>query len=98
MNEISENTEKSVEYPNLKPWEPGQSGNPGGRPKNPLKEYTRQKFAKMTDEEKEKFLKKISPETQWKMVEGNPPQDLNVGGQEENPVRIIEIKTDDNSV
>ena len=33
-NKTTENTEKnSDDYPNLKPFEPGQSGNPKGRPK-----------------------------------------------------------------
>lgn len=53
-------------------FKPGQSGNPGGRPKNTLKDYVRHKFMAMTDEEKEAFLKKVSPDIIWKMGEGNP--------------------------
>jgi len=57
-------------------FKPGQSGNPGGRPKDTLKDYLRHKFTSMTPEEKEKFLKKISPETQFKMAEGNPESQI----------------------
>lgn len=53
-------------------FKPGQSGNPGGRPKNTLKDYVRQKFIHMSDEEKEQFLKGVSPDIMWKMGEGNP--------------------------
>lgn len=69
---MAENSTKTAEH--LKPhqFKPGQSGNPGGRPKNPLKDYQRAKFANMTDEEKDAFLEKIPPEIRWKMAEGNP--------------------------
>jgi hypothetical protein len=54
----------------------GQSGNPKGRPKDTLKAFVRNEFREMSDEEKRKFLKKISPETQWKMGEGNPESEV----------------------
>ena len=62
---------------------PGQSGNPGGRPKNTLKEYQAEKFRQMSDEEKEEFLMEISKDTRWKMAEGNPATntDITSGGQ-----------------
>lgn len=58
----------------------GVSGNPGGRPKNTLKDYLARKFSEMTDEQKEAWLieHKVSPEIQWKMAEGNPKQDTDV--------------------
>lgn len=61
-------------------FKPGKDwrGNAGGRPKTPLKDYTREKFMNMSNEEKEEFLKKISPETLWKMAEGNPHQSEDV--------------------
>lgn len=53
---------------------PGQvSLNPEGRPKGQsLKEYARDKFARLTPKEKEAFLKSIGAYEQWKMAEGNP--------------------------
>jgi len=52
----------------------GESGNPGGRVKDTLKEYARKYFIKMTDDEKLAFIKKISPDKVWSMAEGNPHQ------------------------
>jgi len=37
-----------------------------------LKAYDREKFRAMSIEEKDEFLKTISPETRYKMAEGNP--------------------------
>lgn len=54
----------------------GVSGNPGGRPKNSLKKWMRLKLMEMTEEERTEFLKGVSAETQWKMAEGNPQQEL----------------------
>lgn len=83
--EVSDNTEKKNgvsenSLKNLRPWKPGQSGNPGGRPKGTLKDYVSRKFREMSDQEKEDWLKqnKISPEILWKMAEGNPKQDTEV--------------------
>jgi len=59
----------------------GVSGNPSGRPKGTLKDYVRQKFMAMTEEEKEEFLSKISPDTIWKMGEGMPKQDTEHSGE-----------------
>lgn len=70
-------------------WKKGQSGNPGGRPKGKgLKEYDREKFAAMSDEDKEAFLEKIPPELRYRMAEGNPHQtsDSKVDG-----VLVVEI-------
>jgi len=54
---------------------PGNNANPQGRPVGQsLKEYDREKFAKMTPEEKEEFLKTISAEMRYRMAEGNPHQ------------------------
>lgn len=56
----------------------GFSGNISGRPKGTMKDYLRRKFCDMTDEEKEEFLQKVSPEMQIKLAEGNPKQDNSV--------------------
>jgi len=60
----------------------GRSGNPNGRPPGKsLKEYDRERFSKMTDEEKEAFLKTISSEMRYRMAEGNPQNDVTTGGE-----------------
>lgn len=53
-------------------FKPGVSGNPGGRPRNPLKDFQREIFAAMTKEEKIEYLKDIAKLDRWKMAEGNP--------------------------
>lgn len=50
----------------------GFSGNPNGRPRNPLKTFSLKEFNEWTDDEKRDFLSKISPIDRWKMTEGNP--------------------------
>lgn len=64
----------------LKPWQfqPGKSGNPGGKPKGTvsLKTYARQMIQEMTDEEKLEFMKGIDKKTVWEMSEGKPKQDI----------------------
>ncbi len=83
MDENTANSEKRARGDNLKPYQfkPGQSGNPSGRPKGTLKDYVRQKIAKMTEEEKEDFLKKMNAELIWQMAEGRPQNDITSGGE-----------------
>lgn len=61
---------------------PGQSGNPGGRPKGiiSLKEYARQHLQKMTEKEKLKFMEGLDKDVIWKMAEGNPKNDMELTG------------------
>lgn len=33
----------------------------------------------------------------WQMIDPKPPQDLNIGGQPDNPVRVIEIAIEDDN-
>ncbi len=71
----------------------------GGRPKGKsLKEYWRQRFADMTENEKEEFAKKVNPELLWQMAEGRPKQDTDVtsGGESITPllVRFLDDKSD----
>ena len=74
---------------------PGNTANLKGRPVGKgLKEYQKQKFYNMTDKEKEKFLQGISKELRWRMSEGNPPTDVNLGGNPDLPftIKIIQQK------
>jgi hypothetical protein len=43
---------------NLKPWQPGESGNPGGRPKTrPMREYYKEELEELAPEELVRSLK-----------------------------------------
>lgn len=60
----------------------GVSGNPAGRPKGQsLKEFWRQRFQEMTEEEKIAFSNKVGNDTLWKMAEGNPKNDLDLNAK-----------------
>ena len=61
---------------------PGNNANPKGRPKGKsLKEFWRQRFADMSDEDKLAFTKKVAPEIIWKMGEGNPKNDVDLNAK-----------------
>ncbi len=76
---MSQDTDISDEKQN-KPWlfQPGQSGNPKGRPKGTksLKTYVKEMLQDMNDDEKLEFLKGIDKKTLWEMSEGKPKQDI----------------------
>lgn len=59
----------------------GVSGNSSGRPRGTMKDYLRKKFMEMSDEEKEDFLKRVSPEMQIKLAEGNPQNAVEHSGR-----------------
>ncbi len=52
----------------------GFTGNAGGRPRNPLKDFSLAQFNAWTDEQKQAYLDKIAPIERWRMTEGNPHQ------------------------
>lgn len=64
-----------------RPWlfQPGKSGNPGGRPKGSksLKTYAQEYLLSLDDEEKLEFLKGLPKDTIWEMAEGKAKQDNN---------------------
>lgn len=72
-------------------WKKGQSGNPAGRPKGfSLKEWTRERLAAMTDEERDEFLAGIPKAEIWKMSEGNPANatDITTKGEALTPLLV----------
>jgi hypothetical protein len=99
MEEEKVNIEKNIEQRKEQikkwKWQPGQSGNPNGRPPGKsLKDYTRERLANMTEEERTAFLNSINPETAWKMAEGLPKTTLS--GDTNEPVIVKVIKYGDN--
>jgi hypothetical protein len=78
---------------------PGVSGNPGGRPKNTLKNYLARKFDEMTDEQKDAWLleHKVPGDVQWKMAEGNPAQDNTLSNPDGSPFVLQLMKYADDT-
>lgn len=77
--------ESAEQLNNSKPWlyKKGQSGNPSGRPigSKTLKTYIKEKFASMTDEERETYLDGMDKKTIWEMGEDKPGQGVNIAGE-----------------
>ena len=97
MEETVENNEiatKKLGGVTGKGFMPGISGNPGGRPKSPLKEFSLNEFNSWDDEKKREFLSTISPIDRWKMTEGQPKQENEHSFDEDTPLNITIRKWD----
>ena len=85
MNNVENNAESTKKLGGItgKGLNPGQSGNPGGRPKGTLKDFVRQMFIDMDEKEKVAWLKahKIAGIDMWKMGEGLPKADIEHSGE-----------------
>lgn len=75
-------------------FKPGQSGNPGGRVKAGLKDHDKAKFRDMTEEQKNEFLEKMSPELRYRMAEGNPAQTTEAKVEITLPAPLLEVTRD----
>lgn len=66
----------------LEPWrfQPGKSGNPGGRPKGSksLKQFAKEYLESLSDEDKLEYLQFMDKKTIWEMSEGKPKQDMDI--------------------
>lgn len=69
----------------LEKWrfQPGKSGNPGGRPKGSksLKQFAKEYLESLSDEEKLEYLAFLDKKTIWEMSEGKPKQDMDIKGE-----------------
>lgn len=83
---------KSSRADRVKPWQwkKGQSGNPSGRKAGKsMKEYAKELLAKMTMEEREKFLHGLDKDKIWEMAEGKAKADGDMNLTGEISVKIV---------
>ena len=76
---------------------PGNSGNPKGRPKGKtIKERVLEWLEKHPDDMRSfvKHFVKDNRELTWQMLEGRPPQDMNLGSNADLPFTINIMKDD----
>lgn len=85
MSETETTIKEQYTAPHLKPYhfQPGESGNPAGRPKgsSSIRDSIRQ-YLEDNPEEMTKMIKKFierNPEFMWQMMEGAPPKAIVVG-------------------
>lgn len=90
----TENSEKQHrDYSHLRQYQfkPGESGNPGGRPSNTMKDYLRRKFMSMSDEEKEQWLKEnqVPGNELIRLAEGNPHSTTDTTIEVSQPIPLL---------
>lgn len=82
--ESEEQREKQGRGHNLKPWQfqPGVSGNPGGRPpgSKSLKQFAKEYLLSLSDEEKMEYMKGMDKKIIWEMAEDKAKQSNEVTG------------------
>jgi len=85
MSEDSQETKTEEQKLNSRPWlfQPGQSGNPGGRPRGSksLKTYAKEYLYTLSDEGKLDYLAGMDKKDVWEMGEGKAKQDLDISGE-----------------
>lgn len=80
--------------PWLQPWQfqPGQSGNVGGRPPGKsLKQYAKEFLSKLNDKEREEYFKGLDKIDIWKMAEGGPTTNVGIEVEKESLQTLTEF-------
>lgn len=92
---------ETQEQTNNRPWlfQPGVSGNPGGRKKGSksLKTFVKEMLIDMDDAEKLEFIRGLDKKTIWEMAEDKPKQgtDITSGGESLQPILVKFINAND---
>lgn len=83
--ELAQEQGKKQRGANLEPWrfQPGQSGNPGGRPRGSksLKQFAKEYLQSLSDSEKLEYMKAMDKKIIWEMAEGSAKKDVELSGE-----------------